>query len=94
MEYLTFAQNGQWTLHKALTDPKDADMPGNTPHRSISASTREGRLPEDRGTRGALHDHGGGKRPKPAHLVGRRKWGKPTHLVDSVYEDQNPGVGQ
>lgn len=107
MEYLKFNSGGQWELCKAinpatdniigggtLKDPKDADKPGNTPFRSISAASAEGRLPQDRGTRGALHNFHGGRRSKPKVNMSPRRWGKPTHNVDSVYEDQNPGVGQ
>jgi hypothetical protein len=94
MEYLSFAKNGQWTLHKALDAPKDMDKPGGKPFKSYSQATQEGRLRDDRGTQGALHDFGGGKRPKPAHLIGRKTWGEVSHRVDSVYADTNPGVGQ
>ena len=94
MEYLTFANNGQWTLHKALMDPKLPDAPGSKPFKSVGAATAEGRLPEDRGTRGANHSFGGGLRQKTPGLMSPRKWGKPTHNVDSDYEEQNPGVGQ
>jgi hypothetical protein len=109
MEYLSFTALGQWSLHKALDnaasralqetgtlkDPTKGQLgtPGR-PFRSVATSTEEGRLPEDRGQRGALHDFNQGKRPKPSHLMGRRKWGQPTHRVASAYENQNPGVGQ
>lgn len=96
---MSFNQQGQWTLNKAtqevgvLKDPAQT-APGatNKPFRSISTSTEEGRLPEDRGQRGTLHNFGQGKRPKPSHLTGQRKWGQPTHPVSSAYANQNPGV--
>lgn len=99
-EYLTFNPGGQWSLHKALVEPgtlKDPTKQGGTPGKpfhSITTSTEEGRLPEDRGQRGTLHNFGQGKRPKPSHLTGKLKWGQPTHRVDSAYENQNPGIGQ
>jgi hypothetical protein len=97
MEYLSFAPNGQWTLCKAVTETgtlKQPTSPGNPakPFHSITTSTEEGRLPEDRGQRGALHNFNQGKRPKPDHLQGRRKWGEPTHRVANAYENQNPGA--
>jgi hypothetical protein len=99
MEYLAFTPNGQWTLHKATQEEGTLKQPvsqpelGNPkrPFHSISTSTEQGNLPEDRGQRGTLHNFNQGKRPKPSHLTGRRKWGEPTHRVGSAYENQNPG---
>ena len=99
MEYLTFNPQGQWTLHKAaIVEPgtlKDPTGPSKKPpFHSITTSTEQGQLPEDRGQRGTLHNFNQGKRPKPSHLMGRRKWGEPTHRVANAYENQNPGTQQ
>jgi hypothetical protein len=101
MEFLKFSPNGQWSLHKALTHAtqevgvlKDPNEPSKKPFHSITTSTEEGRLPEDRGQRGTLHNFGQGKRPKPSHKMGERKWGEPTHRVANAYENQNPGTQQ
>jgi hypothetical protein len=96
-EYLTFNSGSQWTLHKAtqevgtLKDPTKATTPSK-PFHSVTASTKEGRLPEDRGQRGTLHNFNQGRRPKPAVHMSPRKWGKPTHRVASAYANQNPGI--
>jgi len=94
MEFLKFNAQGQWSLHKVYNEPpKDANKLNNTPFKSYSSATATGQLHEDRGFRGALHDFGGGKRPKPEGVKSRRNWGKPPHVMDSVYNDQNPGEG-
>ncbi len=94
MEFLSFSTLGQWSLHKALNPPKDADAPDNKPFKSYNSRTASGQLPVDRGTKGSLHNFGGGQRPKPKTKQDPANWGKPAHPVDSVYEDVNPGSGE
>lgn len=95
MEYLTFNAGGQWDLRKASGDePRSTDAVGNKPFKSFSSATATGQLHEDRGTKGQLHNFGGGNRPKVEGALSPKNWGKPSHNEDSVYADQNPGIAQ
>jgi hypothetical protein len=92
MEYLSFSPLGQWTLNKAAPQvaPIDNDAPGNKPYKAYHENT--GALREDRNRKGTLHVGGGSGVKHPAGK-GVRTWDKVPHLVQSAYNDRNPGVG-
>lgn len=93
MEYLTFSQLGQWTLHKVeeKEPPKSDYTPTDKPFKTYNESSMRGELHEDFGQKGSLHNFGGGKRPKSSW--NHRTAGKVSHLMESVYNERNPGIG-
>ena len=96
MEHITFAKNGQWSLHKAepLRQPKGVEgSPADKPYKTYASSNREGDLPEDHGQKGTLHNFGQGKRPKPESHRDQKKATTPAHPMNSVFEARNPGTG-
>lgn len=84
METLTFNQHGQWNLVKTQENgrPTDADF------LSYKSSNREGRLPEDRGHRGELHNPVPSKSQK--HNSKNKMLGKVPIPVSSQYADNHP----
>ena len=96
MEYLNFSPLGQWTLCKATAPdsadeepPKDEGSPTGRKYKVYHQKL--GELHEDRGTKGSLHDFGGGTRPK--QKPNWRHVGKIPRKLPSVYDDRHPGVG-
>ena len=83
MEYTKFNALGQWELCKAAIDK---------PYKVHGGKSVTGELHEDFGGKGALHNFGGGKRPKPTwnkRLVNRPV----SHPEHSVVAERNPGLG-
>lgn len=83
MEYTKFNALGQWELCKAKVDK---------PYEVFGGKSVTGELHVDHGQKGALHNFGGGKRPKPSwnkrHII------QPTpHPEHSVVAERNPGLG-
>lgn len=93
MEYTKFNALGQWTLHKALPEVKPLAAPKvDKPYQVHGGKGMTGELHEDHGAKGALHNFGGGKRPKPSW--NKRFVNKPvSHPVHSVASERNPGLG-
>ena len=81
MEYLKLTSLGQWTLCKAI----------DKPYKVYGGKSTTGELHEDFGQKGALHNFGGGKRPKNAY--NKRTAGKPFHPEHSVASERSPGLG-
>ena len=83
VEYTKFTPLGQWSLHKAAVDE---------PYKVYGGKSVTGELHEDRGGKGALHNFGGGKRPKPTW--NKRHVQQPiSHPEHSVVSERNPGLG-
>jgi hypothetical protein len=94
MEHITFAKNGQWTLHKHLLEPKGVEGSAtDKPYKTYASSNREGNLPKDFGQKGTLHNFNQGNTPKPEGRMNPRKVGKDHHKMNSVFEARNPGTG-
>ena len=96
-EYITFNKCGQWELHKATNaddgtdkEPKSDYKTGSKQAKVFHGNAKDGNLHEDRGRKGSLNDHGGGLRPKQ---INWDNVGKPSHDMESVYNERNPGAG-
>lgn len=95
MEYLEFNPLGQWILQKAkpaAVKPLGAPAKIDVPYKVHGGAGMTGELHDDHGAKGALHNFGGGKRPKPTwnkRLVNRPV----SHPVHSVASERNPGLG-
>lgn len=95
-ERISFAKNGQWTLHKTtpLKAPKGVEGSStDDKYKATNAAAREGRLHEDFGQKGSLHNFGQGHAAHDAARSNPRKDAKPTEGMNSVYEERNPGTG-
>lgn len=88
MEFLKIATNGQWSLHKAneFAGQRDED------YMSYKKSPLEGKLPQDVGTRGAVHGNPGNKRA-PRTIGRERMAGKTPNPMSSAAQERNPGIG-
>jgi hypothetical protein len=87
MELLKIASNGQWSLVKAS---EFASSPGNN-YMSYRKRTLTGELPDDKGTKGMLHNSSNTRAPRKTSK--ERMKGKVPTPTSSSHDDNDPGVG-
>ena len=81
-------------MHKALPTsehPYGAAPKVDKPYKVYGGKALTGELHEDFGSKGSLHNFGGGHRPKNAY--NKRTAGKVARPVHSVASERNPGLG-
>jgi hypothetical protein len=86
MEFLKFNSGGQWTLEKSseFSGDKDED------YMSYRSRSIDGRLPEDHGHRGELHNVGTVRAPRK--LSEHKMEGKVPTPIKSAARDRSPGL--
>ena len=91
-ETLKIHANGQWSLEKAI--PRGGEFAGEKDQDYMSYRSRaiEGKLPEDHGQKGVLHNVGTVRAPRK--LSKPKMQGKVPTPIASAAEDVSPGLFQ
>lgn len=87
MEFLKFNKGGQWELVKR--NPEYADSP-DMDMMSYRSRALDGRLSEDHGQRGVLHNNGNNRPPRQTSKP--RMEGEVPTPIKSANRDRSPGL--
>ena len=94
MEYLSFSNLGQWTLHKAegreYHEPTSDYKPNSKQFKHYNRTAATGQLHEDFGTKGTLRGVNTAGVKKHPNIVNRAKV---AYHKESNYNYENSGVG-